>query len=300
MLDVPPEFLPLDLKMFVLLGAGHMQSEIAAALRVDQSAVSRSIRRLEKQSGLQLIQRDGRRLTLTAAGREFARVADRAIRRLENIDALVASLRAGHAGRITVIASNSLGSYALPPVMAEFSRRYPDAHIDVDIVPNDDVMHAFGGGGYDFAIVARSAFAEELVAEPLFDDPLVIFAAPSSPFAARTTVRIEDLLDGPVVARFAGGYWPGILLALERRGLRLARRVDLRSSEAVKRVVESGVGVGVLFHSAVRAELASGRLVRLPVETGWPAEKVCLVWRRDLPVAGIAALFRGFLIAHLT
>jgi DNA-binding transcriptional LysR family regulator len=299
-LDARLDFSTLDLQIVALLDAGLTQSEIGHRLHIEQPAVSRALANMETRCGLQLVVRDGRRIALTAAGHDIARAAGRILKYLENVDALAGSLRKGHAGRVSVLTSNTPGSYVLPQQIAAFLALVPDVLIDLEMAPDAELIDTFSRGNFDFAVSSQKAFPAEFSAEKLYDDDLVFFAAATSPFADRTALAFTDLVTEPLVGRFVDHYWLPVFAGFEKRGVHWPKRVDLRSSEAVKRFVEAGVGVGALFESAVRDELAAGTLVRLPLEVEFVAETFWLLWRSDLQPSAVAQQFRAFLQTRLT
>jgi DNA-binding transcriptional LysR family regulator len=298
-LDARLDFSTLDLQIVALLDAGLTQSEIGHRLHIEQPAVSRSIQNMETRCGLQLVVRDGRRSALTAAGRDIARSAGRILKHLENVDALAASLREGRTGRVSVLTSNTPGSYVLPQQIAAFLAQVPDVLVDLEMVPDADLIDTFSRGNFDFAVSSQKAFPADFTAEKLYNDFLVFFAAVSSRLADRATLTFTELVTEPLVGRFVDHYWLPVFAGFEKRGVHWTKRVDLRSSEAVKRFVEAGVGVGALFESAVRDELAAGTLVRLPLEVDFVSETFWLLWRSDLQPSAIAQQFRAFLQSRL-
>ena len=298
-MDARLDFSPLDLRIIALLNAGFTQSDIGTTLRIEQPAVSRLIHGMETRCGLQFVVRDGRRITLTAAGRDVARAAERVLKHLETVDALVGSLREGHAGRISIVTSNTPGSYALPQLIAAFSTECPDVQVDLEMVSDAELLDTFSRGTFDFSVSAQKAFPADFAFERLYEDQLVFFVAASSALARRSTIAFAELIAEPLVGRFADHYWLPIIAGFDKRGIHWSKRVDLRSSEAVKRFVEAGVGVGALFESAVRDELRSGVLVRLPIGVEFITETFWLLWRNDLQLSAVASRFKAFLQTRL-
>src|SRR3954470_23007211 len=97
---------PLDLQILVRLRDGLTQAQIGNDLGIEQPTVSKSIRTAESRLGMALVQTEGRRLTLTSAGRELATAGTTVLLHLQSVDNIVASLRAGRAGHTRIIASS--------------------------------------------------------------------------------------------------------------------------------------------------------------------------------------------------
>jgi DNA-binding transcriptional LysR family regulator len=272
-------FDPVDLELLVRLDDGQTQADIGSALHIDQSAVSKLLRGAEARSGLQLLEREGRRLTLSSAGRELARKGAIALRQLRALDDYAAALRAGRAGSVRVLASSTPGSYLLPAPIARFMRALPNSRVELDVTAMTGLWSAFAAGTHDFAVAPRMVYAGEVDAEPFCRDPIVLFAAPDSPIAVGGASDPAALADQTLVAKFAESYWNQVYRDLGRRGYAFSGTIDLRSSEAVKRTVECGIGVGMLFLSAVRREFEDGSLVRLPMSDPSFEQSYCILQR---------------------
>jgi DNA-binding transcriptional LysR family regulator len=286
---------PTELNVLVRLHDGMTQSEAGADLGLEQPSISKILRSAELRVGLPLVQQDGRRSRLTSVGRELALAGAVALRRLSGLDDFVHSLRAGHAGVVKLIASTTPGSYTLPPLLATFLRANPLANVEVDVISMTRLWPAFAAGGYDLAVVPRVPFAADLVAEALYEDPIVFFAAPGAPIVQHERVGLHDLAGETMVGVFSELFWGQIHHDLARRGYTWRHRIDLRSSEAIKRLVQAGMGTGILFESSVAAELADGRLVRVPITDPALVQTFCIVRRSESIESPIARDLRAHL-----
>jgi len=288
-------FTAADLRILARLNDGLTQAEVGAELRLEQASISRLLHAAERRSGLQLLQPDGRRVRLTSVGRELAEVGERALRQLRGLDRFAASLRAGRAGSVRIIASSTPGSYLLPGIVARFLQRNPDVDVELAVETMSELWEQFMSGGFDFAVTPRIAYDADVVVTELCDDPIVLFVAAGTALAGRLSLGCADFADHMLVGKFSDSYWGQITRELGRRGYRFARRIDLRSSEAVKQTVQAGLGIGLLFGSAVREELAEGTLVRLPVADPLLQQRHCIVRRTDTDATPLAQELAAFL-----
>jgi LysR family transcriptional regulator, transcriptional activator of the cysJI operon len=256
---------PLDLQILVRLRDGMTQAQIGNELGIEQPAVSKSVRAAEARLGLALVQTAGRRISLTSVGRELAQAGTRVLLQLQSVDDLVESLRAGRSGHTRIIASSTPGTYVLPKMIAGFLQEYPDAQIDIDVIPMMHIWDAFVSGGYDLAFAPRLPFAGDVSIEPGYVDPVCFFTAPAHPLAGRANVTMDDLRKEQLVGKFTEDYWGHVYYDLRQHGHAFAKTIDLNSAEAVKRIVASGVGVGMLFASSLETEAERGQLVPLHI-----------------------------------
>jgi DNA-binding transcriptional LysR family regulator len=256
---------PLDLQILVRLGDGMTQAQIGNELGIEQPAVSKSIRWAESRLGVPLVQTNGRRVSLTSVGRELARAGTRVLMQLQSVDDLVESLRAGRSGHTRIIASSTPGTYLLPRMIAGFLQQHSEAQIDLDVIPMVHLWDAFVSGGYDLAFAPRLPFVGPVHVEPAYVDPVRFFTAAAHRLAGRSEVTLADLRAEQLVGKFAEAYWGHVYYDLRQHGNTFAKTIELSSAEAVKRIVASGVGVGMLFASSLEAEMTRGDLVALNI-----------------------------------
>jgi DNA-binding transcriptional LysR family regulator len=289
-----------ELRVLTGLAEGETLASIGAALDLGQPTVSRTLHAAEQKAGLPLVVRQGRRLTLTAAGAHVAKAARDVVGQIRELDTLLAAMRAGTGGPVRLLATVTPASYVLPAVIGEFVQAYPAARIHLQVVTADQVWPTFLGETYDLAVVPQAAHPAGVRLERLYDDPIVFFVAPASPLAALERVSLDDLRDQTVIGPFAETSWARIFDELARRGFSLPRQMDLRAAEGVKRLVEVGGGVGMLFGSALQRELAEGRLHALRVTDPALSQAFCLARRASVPATPVAETLREFLMRHLT
>jgi DNA-binding transcriptional LysR family regulator len=216
---------------------------------------------------------------------------------LQSVDDIVGSLRAGRSGHTRLIASSTPGTYVLPPLIAEFLQEQPDAQIDIEVVSMVHLWDAYVSGGYDIAVTPRVAFDGNVRIEPVYVDPVRFFTAPSHRLAACPQVAMPDLRDEQLVGKFGDAFWGHVYYDLHQRGYSFAKTIELSSAEAVKRIVASGVGVGMLFASSLQVEAERGDLVALNVPKPHYDQTYFFV-RPALGSTPLAALLCDFLQAR--
>jgi LysR family transcriptional regulator, transcriptional activator of the cysJI operon len=256
---------PADLQILVRLRDGMTQAEIGNDLGIEQPAVSKSIRAAEARLGMALVQTHGRWVSITSLARALPRAGTRVLMQLRSVDDLIASLQAGRSGHTRVIASSTPGTYLLPPLIAEFLGEHSEAHIDIDVVPITHLRDVFMSGGYDVAFAPRLVFTGDFRIERAYVDPVHFFTSSAHPLAAQEQVNVAELQGEQLVGKFAEAYWWHVYYDLRQRGHRFTKTIELSTAEAVKRIVGTGVGVGMLFASSFQVEATRGDLVALNV-----------------------------------
>jgi DNA-binding transcriptional LysR family regulator len=265
-----------ELKVIRGLAAGKTQIEIGEELHLEQSTISKMLKNAGERAGFPIVVANGRRLCLSDAGRELAPAGERAIAAFDGLDEFVRELRIGCAGSVRFVTSSTPGSYVLPEIVAAFLRERPRVSVEMRIMRVAGLWQAFDAGQFDFAIAPVDGLPRELTCEPLFSDPVVFFAHPALPIAAQECVTIRDMAAETLIGKYDDSHWRRIFAELEAAGLRAKRCVTINPPEGVKRMVAQGLGIGVLFASSVRRELADGTFVPIRVEMAPLCEDFCV------------------------
>lgn len=283
-----------QLEIFLALAEHENTSRAASALLLSQSAVSMALSELETQLGEPVFDRTGAGLRLNAGGRRLRAHARDTLQRARDVETLFAEDRV--AGRLDVGASSTIGIYVLPEVVAAFTDTYPDAAIRLDIGNSAHVSNRVQGHAIDVGFVEGPAPSGDLDAVPWQTDELVLFCSASHPLAEGGRLRQRDVVDMRWVLREQGS---GTRAVFERAvgddARRLNHALELGHSEAVRRAVEAGAGIGCLSRRVVQDGLESGALVDLAPPTGWELART--FWLVTRPSAYASRLQTAFLAA---
>ena len=257
------------LRTFKAVARNRSFTRTAKELGYVQSAVTAHIKALEADLGVRLFDRLGRHIALTEAGRGLLTYATEILDLTE--DARVAVAGGGKpAGTLRISASETLCVYRLPPVLEEFGKRYPEVRVIFEPSKNGTLdptlRRGLSEGAVDAAFVIETERRDstELVYETLVWEPLVLVANPDHPLVEACEVRPADLAGESVLLAEKGcGFREVFEQQLGRAGVKPKAEVEFTSAEAIKRCVESGMGVAVLAAVSVAEEVRSGRLATL-------------------------------------
>lgn len=267
------------------------QGSLSAAgrrLGLTQPAVSNHLHALEKRFEVALLVRGGR-VRATPAGECLANHARRVLEEISNLEEDMAHYSAPH-GRLVVGASTTPGEVLVPHVAAEFSARYPDVTLDVEIADTEETLKALLEREVEFAIVGREVDHPRLDSWALEQDELVLVVAATDPLAG-SEVATEDLADRLFVMREEGSA----TRQATEEGLAtvsIAPRVamELGSNAAVVGAVAEGAGLGVVPVRTLKSEEQVGRLRVRGLSFLRP---FVLVVERDRPLSPAAEAFVG-------
>jgi DNA-binding transcriptional LysR family regulator len=289
-----------QLKVFETAARHLSFSRAAEELHLSQPAVSAQVRELEGHAGLPLFEQLGRRLHLTAAGREMVEQSRAILDQFRHAEEAMAQLK-GIAGGTLSVAVISAGDYFFPRVLATFAARHPGVKLGLTVHNREGLLRDLDENLCDLAVMVRPPDGPDVIAVPFAPHEYVIVAPPAHALAGRKRIPLARVLEEPFVLREAGSDTVNAMQeALGDRQPRIA--MQIASSETIKQAVVAGFGLSFLSAHAIALERELGRLAMLDVE-GFPARgHWYVVHRRNKRLPPVATAFRQFLIeegAHL-
>lgn len=271
-------------------------SGAADELHLTQPAVSLQISLLGEAAGTPLLRRVGREVQLTAAGEVMTRYANEILSLWNEAGEEVAALR-GELGGTLRIGAITTAEYLVPPLLVRFTKERPGVKLQFRIGNRDDIVRMLATNEIDLAIMGRQPRELRTSAAAFATHPMAFVAAPSHPLMHAKRLSLTDLESANLLVRERGS---GTRVAIEglfkEAGLKLHAASELSSNEAIKQLVEAGLGVAFLSLHACALEMQAGLLATLPVPST-PIERawhVVHMSERRLPQ--VANAFREFLI----
>jgi DNA-binding transcriptional LysR family regulator len=262
-------FSVVELQVLAGLAEGKTLSDIAERANFSQPAISKVLRAAERQAGLPLVERRGRRLELTLAGHEICEAARAIVAQMDGLETLAGDLRGGARGTLRMVASLTPANYVLPGALSLFLARAPGVDLIVEM-PFERDWRTFLRPGLDLAVTLSLDFGslDEIrsgwIAERLYEEEVVFTVAPSSHLAGRT-LHPAELRDELFIGSFSTMFWMRILRPLFDQGLEVNRRIDVDGAEIVKQLAAAGHGIGIHFGSSVWEFVRDKRLVPLSI-----------------------------------
>jgi DNA-binding transcriptional LysR family regulator len=268
------------LKTFLAVAQERSFSRAAAKVHRTQPAVSQAVRRLEVDLGEQLFDRSSKTGTLTDAGKVLQNYGERLVRLAEEAESAMRELRDLRRGRV-LIGANEAAVHTLLPVIGRFRRSYPDIAIDVRRVPARQIAVEVQQGSLDFGALTFHPTEEGLLEIPVGSDELVLLVSPNHELSKRRQVSMDEVGRCPIVAHNdPSPARERVLRLFEENHIALNMVVALPSLDGIKRAVELGHGVALLPRLCAVTEIASKRLVAIPVNGVSRKREVTLVCRK--------------------
>jgi LysR family transcriptional regulator, low CO2-responsive transcriptional regulator len=245
----------------------HMNFTRAAEERfLSQPAVSRQVKQLSARLGVPLFEQVGRSVELTDAGRTLVPLAEELLGDMERVSEAVQRHRLAGSGRLRIGASSTPGTWLLPPVLGRFHQAWPDVELQYTVHNSRTIERQLVRNELDLGFMGRSPSLAELEATPLIDDEIAVFCGPEHPLAKERSVGPDALGDMLWVTRERGSATRQTFEAwLERVGGTMERTIELSSTEAIKAMVGSGVGISFMSRLGLARELRHGTLRQVAV-----------------------------------
>ncbi|WP_345102317.1 LysR family transcriptional regulator [Nocardioides kongjuensis] len=261
-------------------------SRAAARVFLTQQALSRQIKELEEELGVQLFERTTRSVALTPAGESFLVAVRDVLERLD--DAVAAARRTDRllSGRIRLGFIPGAALELTAPIMTAFRAAYPDVEVQMREFPANDPSAGLASGVTDVAFIRLPQGTQRIETEVLFTDPVVAMVAETHPLATRTSVSARDLVAHPLTLsdttdEVYRAFW-GLYDARSSPGAFVA----VSSVTEETSLVSAGAAIGVTGAAVMTyAPLPGVRF--LPVED-WPGSQVAVAWHVGERSAAVA------------
>lgn len=265
----------------------------ADQLKISQPTVSQQLRKLEEELGATLVVRDRTQCGPTAAGARLLPLARSLLRSAARAHDVVAGRR------LRLGASSNIGIYLLQPFVARYAREHGSKNaIDLRIASNPEIADRLACGELDVAVMEWWDNRPGFSANSWRQEPLVVIVPPDHRFAKYKTLKPELLFEEPMIGGEAGTGTGTLLQKIfGSKAASLAITLTLGSTEAVKAAVMSGLGISLVFASAVEEEVRRGSLRALPIAGVRLDKELYVILPQDTPLMSPSYRFAQMLNA---
>ena len=298
-----------QLRTFVVAADELNFTKAAEILHLTQPAVSQQIKELENFFQLPLFERRGRQVQLSLAGERLRPYARHVLSQIDEARNHLAELAGRTYGKLLIGSGNTVGVYLLPAILGQFQERYPDVLISLKVAQTSEILEMLTHGELDLALLEESpteSKLRQLTRMPFLADELVLIAPPFKPSLASRfpegPLTPETLANVPLIMRQPSSRTRQLILnQLNEGGVdteRLNLLMELGNTEAIKRAVMAGLGVGFVSTFAIRQELEAGLVRVMPIEGVKIQRQLWLLGPQHRYQPERVERFREFLIAE--
>jgi DNA-binding transcriptional LysR family regulator len=276
-----------DLRLFLNVVEAGSITHGAERMHLAIAAASTRIRNMEAALGTPLLQRQRLGVQPTPAGRTLVHHARTLLQQAERMHGELAQYAEGIKGQVRLLSNTNALTEFLPEPLSDFLASHPQVNIDLEERLSDEIVAAVADGAADIGIVAGTVEVAGLEVLPFRTDRFVLVVARMHPLAAVERILFSEVLDFDFVGLDRASALQRFLSEkAERVGRRLKLRVQLRSFDAVCRLVECNVGIGVVPATTAERHAQTMSIHRIDLADEWAVRKLTICVRRqeDLPI----------------
>jgi len=226
------------LKVFHTVAKRLNFTKAADELCITQPAVSKHIREIENHFHLKLFDRNGTKIKLTEAGEIMLQYTNQIFTLYGNLEFELNSLNERHNGKLRIGASTTIAQYVLPPLLADFHKRFSDIEVTLTINNTEQIEQALQNKDIDFGIIEGQSKNSSFKYTEFIKDEIVLVANSNHPLAKKDTIELDELLKTPLLIREPGsGTLEVIAHALKPFDIKISQlntEMQLGSTESIK------------------------------------------------------------------
>jgi LysR family cys regulon transcriptional activator len=277
-------------------------SRAAEVLFTSQPGISKQIRQLEEELGVEIFQRNGKHLkALTPAGKRIVQSAREVLQRLDGIRAIADEFTDENKGQLSIATTHTQSRYMLPPVIKRFIARYPDVALHMHQGTPMQISELAARGAADFAIATEALeLFDNLVMMPCFQWNRSVLVPAGHPLAKVRKLTLQTLAEYPIVTYVFGFTGRSKLdLAFQAAGLKPRVVFTATDADVIKTYVRLGLGVGIIASMAVEAQRDTD-LVTLDASHLFEWSTTSIGFRKESYLRGYMYDFIEMFAPHLT
>lgn len=255
-------------------------SRAANKLNISQSAASSALKELERQCDVQLFDRIGKRLVLNDLGRAIRARAESLVAQAKELEQDL--MQKTDVGLLKIGATMTIGNYLAVPILTRYKDAHPNSEVTLEVANTHSIAEMVANFEIDVGMVEGSVNHPDLTFLPWIGDEIKIICAPSHPYANKCELTDTDLLGADWILRETGSATRQAFdIAMQDLIPYMNSPLELQHTEAIKRAVESGIGLGCLSSLALKEAFARGKLLDLKVGHRKMARQFYIVVHKD-------------------
>jgi LysR family transcriptional regulator, low CO2-responsive transcriptional regulator len=283
-----------QLRSFLAVAETGSVTAAADDLYVTQPSVSAAVSALSKELGVELMERLGRSVELSAAGKAFAPFAANVLGLLDQGGRAAREAAGAAARELRIAAVTTAAEHIVPQLVQEFSARRPELTLTLDVGNRERVFREVANHGADVAIGGRPPATGQLSGEPFLDNPIQLITAPDDPLARRRSVPVEELGGRPWLLREPGSGTRAMTEEFLAGHELDPQMLTIGSNGAIKQAARAGLGVSLQSRAATALELKHGLLATISLREPLPERQWFALWPSTGPLREPAREFLDF------
>jgi len=270
-----------NLRYFLAVARTASFTRAARDLNVTQPTVSNGVAELERGLGVRLFNRGNRHVALTLEGRTLTNYAVQVEDLLEEAEDRLNRREVAPGEGFRFGAIDAAVIYLLPDILKEYIRDHPEVELSIQVAPSRYLAEELVLNRSEFAVIALPFHHPKLASVALLNEAMLLVVGAEHRFARRRKVTPEEVVEEPLILFHADSVSRQIVdERFAERGVSPRVVMEMRSPEAMRKLVEAGVGISFLPRLAVDESLAAGTLRTVGVEGMAFSRELGVAWRR--------------------
>ncbi|MBR4375891.1 MAG: LysR family transcriptional regulator [Spirochaetia bacterium] len=254
------------LKTFYFTAKYKSLTKAAEFLCITQPAVTKQIKQLQSHYNLKFLDIIGKKVILTDAGLNLYTIAERIFDMESQAEEAIKDFQEYNKGKISILASESFGSYHIPYIIRDFKQTRPEISISIQTATNKDIIESISELKEDIGFISAPVQNPKISVHEILEDEIVLVASPNCKFTDTHELNILDLEGKEIIMHEQGSVIRKVVDAfLKKNKIDMCMKYEISNSEAIKKLVENNMGMAFLTKSIVHKELKSGELISIPV-----------------------------------
>ena len=271
-----------QLKIFYMAAKYGNLSIAAAELFITQPAITKGIQRIQEHYEIKFVNHIGKKLVLTDAGEALYEIAEKIFEMESQADESIRDFQQRKKGHIRIHASETFGAYYLHNIIVPFSKVNPMIRILANILPTEQVVKNAASLHNDLGFISYAVEHKKLKITEVMSDRYVIVAPPGHRLSRKKHIEAADLQGEYMVMHEKGSATYRVMDNFARKNnLDTFIPLELSNNESIKRVVEQGIGLGLMSRNVVSREVDTGRLIAIPFTDPAMKRKFYMVHHKD-------------------
>jgi DNA-binding transcriptional LysR family regulator len=255
-----------QLRIFCSVVEHGSHTKAAEALFMTQPAVSLQVRALERSLQVKLLERLNQQVIVTEAGQALYQCAIPMLNAEAEAERVLTELKGAARGRLVVAANTTGGMYIIPPLLASYKELHSESELLLQIDATDRLIERARQGIIDLAFACGTIVQPELTVETIGTDTLTLILSTRHPLASQFSLTLEQVASLPfIVPESISRTRKFIEQVMRERGYTLKIVMHFQGTEAVKKAVESNLGVAIVSRAAIVREVEAGILRAMPI-----------------------------------
>jgi DNA-binding transcriptional LysR family regulator len=267
-----------DLRLFIHIAELKSLTRAAERMHMSLAAASNRVKELESRFGMRLLYRENKGVQLSPAGETLLAHAQQFMQQLERLRSDMQQYNNGIKGHIRIFANTTAVTEFMPEVLGDFLASHPQVNVALEERLNQEIVRGIQDGTADIGIAAGPVQGQGLEIINFSTDRLVLATAPDHPLAKAGRISFDETLAYPHIGLHEGStLWHFLNGIVSGSGQRLQLRIQVRGFEAMCRMVEAKVGIGILPQSAALRHSRTMKLALVELTEPWAVRERSVV-----------------------